>query len=90
MDGLIPWLCANGHVLGYTKRTKSEGFHISQLVLLRHALDQQGKLEPVDVLATIEGATLDAVCDVPGCGARRTWNFGADVARKVKKLYVAE
>jgi len=92
MDRLKQWKCDNGHVLGVVQRVRVDGFHVSRLMLFRHAinLDVDGKMEDVDVIAIIEGSTLDAACDVENCGAKRTWHMGKDVVKKVKAMYVAE
>lgn len=91
MDELRQWKCANGHVLGVVQRLRVDGFHVSQLLLFRHAVDLgAGSLEDVDVLTTVEGVSHEVRCDVPGCGGRRTWHLGQDVARKVVSTYAAE
>ena len=88
MDGLKQWKCDNGHVLGVIQRVKAESGHVARLMLFRHAIDLNGNghLEDVDVIANIEGTTLDVVCDVEKCGKKRTWFISADAVR----MYVSE
>lgn len=85
LDGLKPWKCTNGHVLGIVERTQVSGngakYHVSRLILFRQAIDLEPEasvsLENVDVIANIEGTVMDIRCSVPGCGNIRTWWMGA-------------
>ena len=92
MDGLKPWKCENGHVLGVVQRVRVKDGHVARLMLYRHAIDGgvNGAMEEVDVIACIEGTTLDVACDAAGCDKKRTWFIGEDAleafieARKAK------
>jgi hypothetical protein len=87
MDGLKQWKCEKGHVLGVVQRVKVESGYVSRLMLFRHAIDlENGKVEDVDVIANIEGTTLDVACDVEKCGRKRTWFMSAEGV----KIYAAE
>lgn len=80
MDGLKPWKCENGHVLGVVQRVRVHQAFVARLMLYRHAIDAgaNGAMVEVDVIARIEGTTLDVACDVEGCGKKRTWFIGED------------
>ena len=92
MDELKQWKCKRGHVLGVVQRVKVDGFHVSRLMLFRHAidLDENAAMADVDVIGTVEGIMEDIKCDVPGCNMKRTWHLGVDVVEKVVGTYVAE
>jgi len=92
MNGLKQWKCSRGHVLGVVQRVKVNDFHVTRLMLFRHAinLEANGKMEDVDVIAIVEGTTLDAACDVDQCGAKRTWHMGQDAMEKLIRMYAAE
>lgn len=84
MDGKN-WYCKkrDGHVLGVIQRQRvtREGVkrHIERLVLFRNAIDP-GAASPadVDVIGVVEGFLPTVRCNVPGCGAERTWYPGED------------
>lgn len=89
---LKTWKCGNGHVLGVVQRVQvtrqlpvtlggntgqEVRYHSSRLLLYRHAVDlTQETPAEVDVMATVEGTTLDVRCDAPGCDAVRSWYEG--------------
>ena len=82
MDGTLGnlkvWKCGKGHVLGLVRRDRNKTkeqreFWVSRLMLFRQALDETEDVEQADVIALIEGTTLDVKCSVPGCGRARTW-----------------
>lgn len=90
LDKLKQWTCANGHVLGVIRRDREKSkegreFWVSRLMLFRQALDleETAKIEDVDVIAYIEGTTLDVRCSVHGCGCSRTWWMGEDALERV-------
>jgi hypothetical protein len=88
MDGLKQWKCRNGHVLGVVRQVKHNGGRVARLMLFRHAIDMtKDTLENVDVLAYVEGTTLDVDCDVPGCGLKRSWFLGADATERLLERY---
>jgi len=89
MDGLKQWKCRKGHVLGVVQRFKVDQGHVSRLMLFRHAIDlsENAKLEDVDVIANIEGTTLDVACDVPQCCEKRTWFINADNTERFIEKY---
>ncbi len=61
-----------------------QNYHATRLLLFRQAIDQEpGYLQDVDVIAVIEGTTLDVRCSVPGCGASRTWWIGEAAMEKL-------
>ncbi len=72
-----PWRCEGGHVLGLVKRN---GRGIRQLMLYRHALDQQQGQAEVDVMAVVEGLVMDVRCDI--CESIRTWAPGPEAIRR--------
>lgn len=80
--GLKQWKCENDHVLGVIRRApvsvNGMVVHVTRLMLFREAIDlgASGSLQDVDVIAVIEGTTLDVRCSVAGCGATRTWWMG--------------
>lgn len=80
------WRCENGHGLGVVQRTKSGGHWLTRLALFRQAIDSQDEhLVEVDVIATVEGTTLDVRCSV--CGATRSWFMGeAAIAKLLEKV----
>jgi len=43
----------------------------------------QADLEQADVIALIEGTTLDVKCSVPGCRCARTWWMGEDALERL-------
>lgn len=98
MDGISKqWKCKKqaGHVLGFIERVhKSQNghkVHIERLSLLRHAIDLCAETPAeVDVVAVIEGFSPTVKCDVPGCGAERTWWPGEPEARQTAKTYAPE
>lgn len=81
-DGLKPWKCNKGHVLGIVERVQVSGdgtkYHVSRLMLFRQAIDLEPEsymsLENVDVIANIEGTVMDIRCSC--CGDIRTWWMG--------------
>lgn len=90
MDGdlarMKQWLCPGGHVLGVVQRTKVNGregrsYHVSRLMLFRQAVDLSVEAGDVDVMAVVEGTTLDVRCSV--CGEARTWWMGADAMERL-------
>lgn len=93
MDGklgkLKQWTCANGHVLGVIRRDRDvtengREFWVSRLMLFRQAVDLEAvKAENVDVMALIEGTTLDVRCSVSGCECSRTWWAGSDALERL-------
>ena len=94
MDGnlgnLRQWKCKRGHVLGVIRRDRAKAesgreYWVSRLMLFRQALDldETQRLEDVDVMAVIEGTTLDVRCSVPGCECTRTWWMGEDALERV-------
>jgi len=89
LDKLKQWKCEKGHVLGVIRRdrdTTESGreFWVSRLMLFRQAVNLDAvKAENVDVMALIEGTTLDVKCSVPGCGSSRTWWAGDDAYERL-------
>lgn len=93
MDGnlgsLKQWKCEKGHVLGVIRRDKAKAesgrdFWVSRLMLFRQAVDLNAQaMTDVDVIALIEGTTLDVRCSVPGCNCSRTWWMGEDALERV-------
>lgn len=89
LDKLKQWTCANGHVLGVIRRDRDvtengREFWVSRLMLFRQAVDLEAvRAENVDVMALIEGTTLDVKCSVPGCGCSRTWWAGDDAYERL-------
>jgi hypothetical protein len=90
MDGklgsLKPWTCKNGHVLGMVRRDREKSregreFWVSRLMLFRQA--QSHLQKDIDVIAVIEGTTLDVRCSMPDCGCVRTWWMGEDALERV-------
>lgn len=78
---LTPWKCPRGHVLGSVRRNGSK---LHQLLLFREALDMELESpSEVDVIAIVEGYVADVRCNVPGCGAVRTWVPGEAALRKL-------
>lgn len=86
-DGQIlkPWKCKNGHTLGVVQRIEVsrefEGkplrYRTTRLMLYRHAVDLSAEAPAeVEVMANVEGTTMDVCCDVDGCGAVRSWFVG--------------
>ena len=96
LDGMKRWKCPNGHVLGVTqeKLVEQNGrkFFVDRMILFRQALDPQAEIpEDVDVIAALEGTTLDVRCSVPGCGGVRTWYMGeAALERLIEKIRVGQ
>ena len=88
MDGLKRWRCKNGHVLGVVQRVRlSPGVRVTRLVLFRQAIDVSldGQMEEVDVLANVEGTTLDVRCSA--CGETRSWYIGEEgMERLLRKV----
>ena len=85
-DGMRQWTCENGHVLGMTQRVKfdenDEKLKYSRLILYRQAIDLEvERLQEVDVMAIVEGTTLDIRCSI--CQAVRTWWMGADAMKRL-------
>jgi hypothetical protein len=84
VDGLTKsWKCGNGHQLGQVVRVEVNNngrkHYVTRLNLYRHAIDMQAETpEEVDVIAVLEGTTLNVRCDVPGCGASRAWFIGQE------------
>lgn len=91
MDGKA-WKCGNGHVLGMVERVKAGGHHVARLSLYREAIDlsANGRMAEVDVMAVVEGTTLDVRCSVPGCGSVRSWYMGEDAIKRLVGTYLAE
>lgn len=90
MDGLKEmkqWKCENGHVLGVIQRAKAGKRHVARLMLFRKAIDlnANGQADEIDVIANIEGTTLDVRCSVPGCGKVRSWFMGEDAMEQLLK-----
>ena len=92
MDGMLGnlkvWKCEKGHVLGLVRRDRNKTkeqreFWVSRLMLFRQALDETEDVEKGDVIALIEGTTLDVKCSVPGCGCARTWWTGEDALERL-------
>ena len=94
MDGTLGnlkvWKCEKGHVLGLVRRDRNKTkeqreFWVSRLMLFRQAVasDGQADLEQADVIALIEGTTLDVKCSMPGCGCARTWWTGEDALERL-------
>lgn len=94
MDGTLGnlkvWKCGKGHVLGLVRRDKDKTkeqreFWVSRLMLFRQAVASDGQvdLEQADVIALIEGTTLNVKCSVPGCGCARTWWTGEDALERL-------
>lgn len=80
---VVPWRCANDHILGMVKRGGKKS-----LLLYRHALDMNVDAPAeVEVLGRLQGSMLEIKCDV--CGAVRTWMEDEPKGRKVD-TYVAE
>jgi hypothetical protein len=82
---LKEWKCRNGHVLGVAQRVEVNRefagrplrYHSTRLLLYRHAVDlSQETPAEVEVIANVEGTTLDVRCDAPGCEAVRSWYEG--------------
>jgi len=92
MDGTLGnlkvWKCGKGHVLGLVRRDRNKTkeqreFWVSRLMLFRQALDETEDVKKGDVIALIEGTTLDVKCSVPGCGCARTWWTGEDALERL-------
>jgi hypothetical protein len=80
-NGAKPWVCENGHWLGQTVRAEvnkdGRKIYVTRLNLFRHAIDTKAERpEEVDVVAVLEGTVPVVQCDVPGCGASRSWFIG--------------
>ena len=73
---MTQWRCKNGHVLGIIERVKNGERRKTRLLLFRNALDLNSGTGVIDVMANIDGTTLDVRCSVPGCGAMRSWFAG--------------
>lgn len=71
---MTQWRCKKKHVLGVVVHERNGNRRWERLILFRHAVDLSAN-EPVDidVIANIDGTMLDVSCDVPGCGAVRSW-----------------
>ena len=92
MDGTLGnlkvWKCGKGHVLGLVRRDRNKTkeqreFWVSRLMLFRQALDETEDVGKGDIIALIEGTTLDVKCSVPGCGCARTWWTGEDALERL-------
>ena len=88
LGNLKVWKCEKGHVLGLVRRDRNKTkeqreFWVSRLMLFRQALDETEDVERGDVIALIEGTTLDVKCSVPGCGCARTWWTGEDALERL-------
>lgn len=80
--GVVEWNCPHGHGLGVVRRAKAGDHHVSRLFLFRQAVDRSEPTpESVDVIAVVEGTTLDIRCSV--CGAVRTWYMGEDALERL-------
>jgi len=90
-SGLKEFKCPRcGAVLGLVKRFHVERpgsrAHVSRLLLFRQAVDRSAEVpESVDVIAVVEGNTLDIRCSVPGCNAVRSWHKGEDALERFKE-----
>lgn len=69
------WRCKHGHLLGLVTRN---GSGLRQLLLLRHAVDQEGSAD-VDVMAVVSGTVMEIRCDI--CNDMRTWYQGDEDLR---------
>ncbi len=85
-DILKPWKCKNGHTLGVVQRVEASRqicgrpvrYHTTRLLLYRQAVDLAAESpQDVEVIACIEGTTLDVRCSC--CGAVRSWYEGEAV-----------
>ena len=93
MDGATTrWKCQKGHVLGQVERVKVGGHTVARLMLYREAIDlsANGTMAEVDVIAVVEGTTLDVRCSVPGCSCVRSWYIGEDAIKRMVGTYLAE
>jgi hypothetical protein len=92
LDGLTQWKCGHGHVLGVVRRmpVSADGrtVYATRLMLFRQAIDPKvGASQDGDVIAVIEGTTLDVRCSIPGCKATRTWWIGeAGMERLLERM----
>lgn len=92
LNGLRQWKCAHGHVLGVIQRVEVDDIGrkrwATRLLLFRQAIDvEHGDMAEVDVMANVEGTTLDVRCSVPGCGCVRSWFIGqAAMERLLEKV----
>jgi len=98
LDGLSQWACANGHVLGVTKRVRVSNngtpIYYSVLMKFHDAIDLAAeKPIEVNVDCEIEGTTR-VFCNVPGCvdenGQRtvREWHIDEKrIAMMIGSLY---
>ena len=77
-DEIKPWRCDNGHILGQVFRDANK---IRKMLLYREAIDDQGDMAEVDVMAVIEGHVMDVRCSI--CGAMRTWVPGEESLRQL-------
>jgi hypothetical protein len=85
LDGMKQWKCKNGHVLGVIQRVKTGNGHVTRLMLFRDAIDLKanGQAKEIDVIANIEGTTLDVRCSVARCGEVRSWFMGEDAMERL-------
>ncbi len=84
-DTLTPWKCRNGHTLGVVQRAEVSRqfggrrvrYRTMRLLLYRHAVDLSAATpEEVEVIANVEGTTLDVRCSC--CDAVRSWIEGEE------------
>lgn len=96
LDGARQWRCKNGHVLGLVVRSRVRGerddYHVTRLLLFRHAIDLDvddvRPIEEVDVIAMVEGTTLNVTCSI--CGEKRTWWIGeAAIQRLMERIFAS-
>jgi hypothetical protein len=92
------WLCKGktGHVLGVSVQVRMETgwdgkkrvYYVDRLLKFRHAVDPDAAHPAeIEVDCQLEGTSYDIVCDVPGCGATRTWWMGeAALKRYVERV----
>lgn len=83
-NGMTPWKCTGKgrHVMGYVQQTHN----VSQLVLLRNALEGNGEGE-TDVLAVVDGYAADVRCSI--CGSIRTWVPGEQSLKRLLRHFQA-
>lgn len=87
LDGMKQWRCKNGHVLGIVQRVKVSERWTTRLMLFRQAIDLEAarNFDDVEVIANIEGTTLDVRCSV--CNAVRSWYIGeAALERLIERI----
>jgi hypothetical protein len=90
-ESIKPWKCEHGHVLGAVERVKittanGSTAHVSRLMLYRQAVDPEAD-QPVDVdvIAAVEGTTLNIRCSI--CGAVRPWFIGEDAIERLLERF---